>query len=144
VRVVAFTSVGMGILDNYVVFFSEELAPTKPPDKIKVSFISDTSINVTWAPLSLFEAQGFPKYIVTLLPATKTHQRRQFNPISMTTTSNFAVFDNLDMSAKYSVEVGVTTGETNAVIYSERIEGMETKFIFCKKNSATLFLNNCV
>ena len=124
VSVVAFTSVGMGVLGDYIVFFSEELTPTKAPDNIKVNFISDTSINVTWTPLSLFEAQGFPKYRITLLSATENRQRRQFNPISVTTTNTFAVFDNLDTSAKYSVEVGVTTGETNDVINSEYVEGM--------------------
>ncbi|XP_065898950.1 Ig-like and fibronectin type-III domain-containing protein 1 isoform X2 [Dysidea avara] len=126
VRVVAFTSVGMGVLGHYVIFFSEELAPTKPPENIKVNYISATSINVTWTPLSLFEAQGFPKYRATLLLATEDRQRRQSNAVSLTTTNNFAVFNNLDRSAKYSVEVGVTTGETNTVINSEYIEVLQS------------------
>ena len=129
VRVVAFTSVGMGVLNDYAVFFSEELAPTKAPENVKVTYISDTSINVTWVPLNLFEAQGFPKYKVTLLPATENLQRRQFNPISATTTSSFVVFNDLDSSAKYSVEVGVTTGETNTIVNSEPVEG--TAIFFC-------------
>ena len=60
VKVVAITSVGMGVLDDYVVFFSQELTPTKAPENVKAIYINDTSINVTWTPLSLFEAQGFP------------------------------------------------------------------------------------
>jgi len=126
--VVAFTSVGMGVLGGYVVFFSEELAPTKAPEKIKINYISITSINVSWTPLSLFEARGFPKYKVTLLPDAKGRQRRQTNPISVTTTSNFVVFYNLDSNITYSVKVGVTTGETNTVISSGYIEGMLTLF----------------
>ena len=123
-RVVAFTSVGIGVLGEYVVFFSEELAPTKPPENVKVNYISTTSIKVTWMPLSLFEAQGFPRYKVTLLPAIENRRKRQSNSISVTTTNNFVVFNNLDRSAKYSVEVGVTTGEINTVVNSETFEGM--------------------
>jgi len=137
VRVVAFTSVGMGVLGDYVIFFSEELAPTKAPENIKINFISDTSINVTWTPLSLFEARGFPKYKVTLFPG---RQRRQSNPNSVTTTSIFVVFNNLDTSDKYSVEVGVTTGETNAIVNSEHVEGMYTKLILCKNSAILLFV----
>ena len=124
VRVVAFTSVGMGVLGDYVVFFSEELAPTKAPENVKVSYISATSINVTWMPLSLFEAQGFPQYKVTLFAASENRQRRQSNSISVTTTNSFAVFNGVDSHVKYSVEVGVATGETNTVINSEPVEGM--------------------
>ena len=115
----------MGVLNDYAVFFSEELAPTKAPENVKVTYISDTSINVTWVPLNLFEA----KYKVTLLPTTENRQRRQFNPISATTTSSFVVFNDLDSSAKYSVEVGVTTGETNTIVNSEPVEG--TAIFFC-------------
>jgi len=114
--VVAFTSVGMGVSGDYVVFFSKELTPTKAPENIKINNISITSINVSWTPLSLFEARGFPKYKVTLLPDAKDRQTRQTNPISVTTTSNFVVFNNLDSNVKYFVEVGVTTGETNTVL----------------------------
>ena len=124
VRVVAFTSVGMGVLGEYVVFFSEELAPTKAPENVKVNYITATSINVTWMPLSLFEAQGFPRYKVMLLPAIENRRKRQSNSITVTTTNNFVVFNNLDRSTKYSVEVGVTTGETNTVVNSEIVEGM--------------------
>ena len=135
-RVVAFTRVGMGVLGDYVVFFSEELAPTKAPENIKINSISVTSINVSWAPLSLFEARGFPKYKVTLLPDAKGRQRRQTNPISVITTSNFAVFNNLDSNVKYSVEVGVTTGETNTVVNSGYIEGMFGDFLKGVSNSS--------
>jgi len=122
--VVAFTSVGMGALMDYVVFFSEELPPTKPPENVKVNYITATSINVTWMPLTLFEAQGFPQYRVILLPANENRQKRQSNSVSVSTTNNFVVFNNLDSSTKYFVEVGVTTGETNTIVNSEPYEGM--------------------
>ena len=121
--VVAFTSVGMGALNDYVVFFSQELLPSKAPENIKAFYISDTSINVTWTPLSLFEARGFPQYVVNVLLATESRQRRQSNPISVTTTSNYAVFEDLDTSAKYTVEVGVTTSATNIAVNSKPVQG---------------------
>ena len=119
----AFTSVGMGALNDYVVFFSQELIPTKAPENIKAIYISDTSINVTWTPLSLFEAQGFPQYIVNVLPATESRQRRQSNSISVTTTNSYAVFEDLDSSAKYTVEVGVTTSGTDIAVNSKPVQG---------------------
>jgi len=114
----------MGELGDYVVFFSEELTPIKAPENTKVKPISDSSINVTWMPLNLFEAQGFPIYKVTLLPTTENRQRRQSSPMSVTTSNNFVVFNDLDSNTKYSVEVGVTTGETNIVVYSKPVEGV--------------------
>ena len=62
----AFTSVGMGVLGDYVAFFSEELAPTKPSENVQVSWLSQTVVNISWTLLSLYEAQWFPKYKVKL------------------------------------------------------------------------------
>jgi len=118
VRVVAVSSVGVGALGDPVIFFSEELAPIKPPESIKVDYISATSINVSWTPLSLFEARGFPNYKVTLLSASKGKR------FTMTNTNNFAVFNYLDNNDKYSVKVAVTTGERNTFISSGFIKGM--------------------
>jgi len=58
--VVAYTSVGKGAENEPTVFFSEELTPTKPPDNVELKQLSSTSFNVTWTPLTLFEAKGFP------------------------------------------------------------------------------------
>ena len=55
-RVVAFTSVGMGALGDYVVFFSEELTPTKSPDNVQASQLNSTAVNISWTALTLFEA----------------------------------------------------------------------------------------
>ena len=124
VKVVAITSVGMGVLDDYVVFFSQELTPTKAPENVKAIYINDTSINVTWTPLSLFEAQGFPQYKVTIVPATESHQKRQSDPISVTTNNSYTVFEDLDSNTKYFVEVGVSTSETDTVVNSKPVQGM--------------------
>ena len=143
VRVVAFTSVGMGALGDYVVFFSQELIPTKPPENVTVIYISGTSINVTWTPLSLFEAQGFPQYKVTILPTTESRQRRQSDPISVITTNSYAVFEDLDSNTKYSVEVGVTNSVTDTVVNSKPVEGMFIYTILCIVH-VVKFLHHCI
>jgi len=66
VRVVAFNGAGSGVFSYIKIFFSEELTPTKPPENITVTQLNATSVNITWSPQTLFEAQGFPQYIVSL------------------------------------------------------------------------------
>ena len=64
VVVVAFTSAGKGTENDYIIFFSEELAPTKSPENVVFQQINSTALNITWTPLTLFEARGFPIYRV--------------------------------------------------------------------------------
>jgi len=116
VRVVAFTSVGMGVLGDYVVFFSEELAPTKPTENAHAKWLNSTAINVTWTVLSLFEAQGFPQYSAVL-----TTQRRQLDANIIKTNSSFVVFSNLVSHTWYSVVVGVKTGGPSSFVYSHSL-----------------------
>jgi len=131
VRVVAITSVGMGALGDYVVFFTQQLTPTKAPANVKAIYISVTSINVTWTPLSLFEAHGFPLYKVTVLPTAENRQRRQSDPISVTTNNSYAVFEDLDGNTKYTVEVGVTTSGTDTVVNSKPVQGTCVYIAYC-------------
>ena len=110
VKVVAGNSAGMEETGSSKLFFSQELTPTKAPENVQVKQLSDTSVNVTWVPLTLFEAQGFPQYIVTLSPVsaeTESRQKRRTNP-TIITSDSFAVFTHLD--AEYSVAVSATTG----------------------------------
>ena len=112
VRVTAFSHEEMGLQNDFVVFFSKELSPTKIPDDIKFVRLSPTSINVTWTPLSLFEAQGFPIYKVTLTPTTTESQsrsKRQSSSNVLITENNFAVFTDLKANQEYSITVGVAT-----------------------------------
>ena len=121
VRVVAFTSVGMGVLGDYVAFFSEELTPTKPPENIQANWLNSTAINVTWTPLNLFEAQGFPHYSVVL--TTHGQQRSQLDANTIITNNNFVFFTNLVNHTWYSVVVGVKTGGSSSFVYSHSING---------------------
>ena len=125
VRVVAFTSVGMGVLGDYVVFFSEELAPTKLPRNIRARRLNSSLANITWTPLSLFEAQGFPQYRVMLNPFSTLSQRRQIDVNVVITNNSFVVFTNLDNNTEYYVIVGVRTGGSSSFMDSHPINGKE-------------------
>ena len=110
VVVVAFTHVGKGAENDYITFFSEELTPAKSPENVVFNQSNSTSLNITWTPLILFEARGFPEYRVVLTTDTNSHRKRQSNSISTITTNNFAIFTDLNENTDYSVVVGVRTG----------------------------------
>ena len=113
----AFTSVGKGAENEPTVFFSEELTPTKPPENVKFKQLSSTSLNITWTPLTLFDARGFPVYRVVLTPVdAKSLKKRQSNPDPIITTNNFAVVTGLSENTDYSIVVGVSTGQASAFI----------------------------
>ena len=120
VVVVAFTSVGKGVENDYMVFFSEELSPTKPPDNVVSMLLNSTSLNITWTPLTLFEARGFSEYRVVLTQLdTNSRRKRQSDTDSIITTNSFATFTDLNENAEYSVQVEVRTGGNE----SEFVEG---------------------
>ena len=109
----AFTSAGKGEENDRTVFFSEELVPSMAPENVTFKQIDATTLNISWIPLTLFEARGFPEYTVNLatIMDTNSRRKRQSSPdFSMTTNNTFVVFDGLSRNTDYSVEVGVRTG----------------------------------
>jgi len=121
---VAFTSAGMGVLGDYIAFFSEELTPTKPPENVQASQLNSTVVNISWTPLTLFEAQGFPQYRVVLTPlSTNSQQRRQLDANTIMTNNSFVIFTNLVSHTWYSVVVGVKTGGSSSFVYSHSLNG---------------------
>jgi len=57
---------------NLNTFFSQELVPTKAPENVDYRRLSVVSVNISWTPLTLFEARGFPIYRISLeLPTTR-------------------------------------------------------------------------
>ena len=110
VIVVAFTSAGRGEENNPHVFFSQEEPPQRPPDDIEVER-NDTSISVTWSPLSLFEARGFPVYTVTLTPMFTRTKRQSYidGTITIKTNKTNVVIKDLDPDMEYSLMLGVET-----------------------------------
>ncbi|XP_065907794.1 cell adhesion molecule DSCAM-like isoform X2 [Dysidea avara] len=112
VVVVAFTSAGRGVETYGYVFFSEELTPLKLLENVKLER-SGTSLNISWNPLSLFEARGFPVYTVTLETSSSDNRvTRQSNDgvIRVTTNESNIIVGGLDPKVEYGVTVAVGTG----------------------------------
>ena len=107
--VVALTCTGKG-KENRTVFFSQELPPNKSPEDVEFKQLNSTALNITWTPLTLIEAQGFPEYRVILTANTTRRRKRQADPISIVTSNSFAVFSGLEANTDYSAVVGVRTG----------------------------------
>ena len=124
VVVVAFTSVGKGAKNNYKLFFSEELVPTKSPENIVSRPLNVTALNITWIPLTLFEARGFPEYraVLTTINGNGRKKRQSISDFIITTNS-FAVFTGLNENVDYSVVVGVRTGNTTLFVEGNPING---------------------
>ena len=117
VTLVAFTSAGRGIESYPYTFFTQELAPQKSPENVKYER-SGTTISVSWDPLSLIEARGFPVYTVTLTPLSLVGSRatRQSNNdgiISVTTNETDVVIEDLDPNIEYSLTLLVETSSGN-------------------------------
>ena len=93
-------------------FFSQELEPTKSPEDVDFDW-SRTSLNVSWTPLTLFEARGFPVYRVSLVLRSNSRRKIQATiPDPVITTNSFAVFPNLSENTQYDAAVGVSTEGT--------------------------------
>lgn len=113
VAVVAFTSVGRGVENHVHMFFSEEQDPEKFPENVMYERIG-TIISVSWDPLTLFEARGFPIYTVMLipLPLAGTRVNRQSNDngiISVTINKTNILIEGVDPDVEYSLTVSVKT-----------------------------------
>ena len=119
---VAFTNAGRGGLNDYIVFFSEELMPEMLPTDVSYTRLNNVSITVTWNPVSLFEAQGFPSYQAVL---TEDPANSDTTADVITTNNSFAIFTDLSSSQQYTVLVGVATGSNrSAFVYSSPLTGM--------------------
>jgi len=130
VVVIAYTSAGKGEESNpSEPFFSEQLAPTKSVENVKINRLSETSVNVTWTPLTFREARGFPVYRVTLTAQSAgSHKRRQIP--SMETSNIYIVFTDLDSTRSYQVIVGVRSmGGPNTFTDATSVQGV---YIFVK------------
>ena len=122
----AFTSAGKGTENEYMIFFSEELVPTKSPENVVFQQINSTALNITWTPLTLFEAQGFPIYRVVLTTDANNRRKRQSDSISVITTNSFAIITDLNENTDYSVAVGVTTVNTSEFVEGSPVNGILT------------------
>ena len=120
--VVAFTSAGKGEENDYLLFFSIELPPSKPPENVAYKQLNLSSFNITWIPLTLFDARGFPEYRVVLTPLN-TNSRRKRESNSIITTNSFGIFSDIKENELYSIVVGVRTGNSSEFVEGNPING---------------------
>jgi len=120
-RVVAFTSADRGMQNTFKPFFSQELSPSMAPEDVDFKRLTSSSVNVTWKPLTLVEARGFPLYTVTLVPPPSSGGRnKRQQMLSQTTTNSFAVFIGLSSDTSYSTTVVVQTGNNSGMLTSPK------------------------
>ena len=116
VIVVAFTSAGRGEENDPYIIFSDELSPKNAPKNIEFKR-SGPTIYVTWEPVSLFEARGFPVYTITLTPNFKRGKRQSNSDgvIVVTTNETNVTIEGVDPDVEYSLTVAVGTTAGNSV-----------------------------
>ncbi len=86
--------------------------PSIPPKNVSVfrSDVDRTVVIVTWIPLTLVEAKGFIRYVITLAVSTVKRQ----TPLTMTVSGNNATFQGLDPATEYEVSVGTVNSNGEA------------------------------
>lgn len=113
---VAFTSEGRGAENDLKEFFSQELTASKAPEDVELVRLSRASVNLSWTPLTLFEARGFPVYVVSLMPSSSSNRKKRQQTLRQETTDSFAVFNNLASGTAYTAQVGVRTGNGSGML----------------------------
>ena len=85
------------------------LAPVKPVKTSSIKTVwSGNSLSISWEPLTLHEARGFPVYYIYLSTSSGPVDR-EIEPTANTTESSI-VIDGLDSSRPYIAAVEVATG----------------------------------
>ena len=87
-------------------------APTAQVSNVKVERVNNNNraARVSWTPLTLHQARGFPVYFVTYQPSSQVGQvARAINTIN--TTNSSVVIDDLDPTLEYTFTVDVSTAE---------------------------------
>ncbi len=94
-------------------FYSAPSVPAVTPKNVSVfrSDVDRTVIIVTWIPLTLVEAKGFIRYVITL--AGSSLVKRQ-TPLTMIVSGNNATFQGLDPTTDYEVSVGTVNSNGEA------------------------------
>ena len=110
------------ILKLYSVYLFYYPVPTVAPKNVTVVRINSTAISVSWNPLTLQEARGWPVYMVYLL---SNSQRTACDFQSVDTSDSSVVIGNLDPASYYSVIVQVGT----AIGTSEELRSQHGEFL---------------
>ena len=91
------------------------------PSNVMVARVSDTTIRVSWQPLSLVEARGHIMYRVMVTPTTGSKRRRQatqgermcsmLSPCEVPANDSSVIVGGLDRDTSYSVTVMAVNSE---------------------------------
>ena len=88
------------------------VAPEKSVDASSLKTIwNGNSLNISWEPLTLHEARGFPVYYV-YLSTSSGPVKREIEPVANTTDSSI-VIDGLDSSQTYLAYIRVAANGGN-------------------------------
>ena len=102
--------------------FSLPITTAPPaPNGVNVTRINDTTIRVSWRPLSLLEARGHIMYNVMVTPTTSSRRRRQAtqreivctlsSPCEVPANESSVIVGGLDRDTSYSVTVMAVNSE---------------------------------
>ena len=80
------------------------------PMNITATRLNDTAMNVSWTPLTLVEARGFVKYVITYTKAGGSRKRQSPSRKIVNGTDNSCVVNDLEPGVEYDVIVGAQTG----------------------------------
>uniref|UniRef100_A0A1X7VE53 Fibronectin type-III domain-containing protein n=1 Tax=Amphimedon queenslandica TaxID=400682 RepID=A0A1X7VE53_AMPQE len=86
-----------------VINFTQEGIPTQAPDNVRITR-SGTTLTVSWSPLSLEAARGFPMYMVQYFPSTNLNQI-----VTLNTTGTSVTISNVNARISYGVKVAAFT-----------------------------------
>ena len=94
------------------------------PSNVMVAHVSDTTIRVSWQPLSLVEARGHITYRVMVTPTTGSRRKRQAtqggrvctlsSPCEVPANESSVIVAGLDRDTSYSVTVMAVNSEDEA------------------------------
>ena len=90
------------------------IAPNKSVDASTIKTVwSGNSLTISWEPLTLHEARGFPVYYI-YLSTSSGPVKREIEPTANTTESSI-VIDGLDSSQTYVLAIAVATNGGNVI-----------------------------
>ena len=91
------------------------------PSNVMVAHVSDTTVRVSWQPLSFVEARGHIMYRVMVRPTTGSRRKRQatqgervctlLSPCEVPANESSVIVVGLDRDTSYSVTVNAVNSE---------------------------------
>ena len=100
--------------DNSAKYVYTYIAPIRAVDASTFETVwSGNSLTISWEPLTLHEARGFPVYYIYLNDSSGP-VKREIEPTANTTESSIVIC-GLDSSQTYMVAIGVATGGGNLI-----------------------------